>query len=227
MRNNETDVPQGVDPKPQENEVQFQEGPVGDSDLLQRQWQWQWHEQWQEQQEQREHEQQKKRRAFKLLTVVVILLVVLGTGAGVGFAIFHDDPRFCNFVCHSPMDPYVEGYLSEAPNLLASAHGRGGTTCLECHEATFSEQANELVKWTTGDFKDPLSKRRLGTVEFCERCHAYESIAALTENYQGSGRNPHDSHLGKIECSTCHSVHGESELYCRTCHSNVEEPKKW
>jgi hypothetical protein len=172
----------------------------------------------------------KGRLGRKIALVVVILVVVLVGSSATVYATQHDKPGFCNFICHQPMDSYVEGYNSENTALLVTAHRDGDVTCLQCHEATLSEQVNEVVRWTTGDFKDPLDERRFASEEFCltEGCHVpFDTLKQLTENYQSSGRNPHESPHGQNACYDCHKVHETSRVYCTQCHSDVTVPESW
>lgn len=169
-----------------------------------------------------------KKRARKWPIVVGVVVVVL-VAAGAGFLVWHEQPGFCNAICHDPMDPYVEGYYSNDPNLLVSAHAQEGYECLDCHEPTLSEQVSEAVAWATGDFYSDLAKHDLGTEELClnEACHVRADIAAATEDWGGTDFNPHASHVGKdVQCGDCHSVHRESELYCNKCH-NATLPEGW
>lgn len=178
-----------------------------------------------------------KKRRFQrkpLIALSVIMVVLVATGAG--FWGWHKQPSFCSALCHSPMDPYVEGYFSENQTLSVVAHQTANVTCLQCHEARVEDQVKEAVAWVSGNFSDPLTVRRFGTVEFCDRCHNDEDVStgtdrpeiiATTANYQNSGRNPHDSHLGNVDCYTCHSMHGKSKLYCTQCHDNVKQPNLW
>lgn len=68
------------------------------------------------------------------------------------------------------------------------------------------------------------------TREYCMTCHAdtWERDVAALENYEEyGGYNPHDSHMGELDCGTCHSLHGESTYLCGTCHTNYEAPDGW
>jgi hypothetical protein len=177
-------------------------------------------------------EKKAKRRPFRLkivLATVSVIVVVLG-GSVITYATQHDNPRFCNAVCHQPMDAYVEGYYSENSSLLVAAHREDDVTCLQCHDASLRQQMDEGVKWATGDFKDPMEVRRFASKEFClvEGCHApFDELVQLTENYQGTNRNPHMSPHGQNECYNCHNVHKQSNLYCNQCHSDVSVPQSW
>jgi len=53
----------------------------------------------------------------------------------------------------------------------------------------------------------------------CLECHGpAEALAAKTAPKDFPDRNPHKSHLGEINCTVCHSGHGESKVYCLECH---------
>lgn len=50
----------------------------------------------------------------------------------------------------------------------------------------------------------------------CTGCHGdYSKLIELTEK---SPINPHDSHLGELECDSCHHSHKPFENYCARCH---------
>jgi len=58
-------------------------------------------------------------------------------------------------------------------------------------------------------------------------CHTHETIATATANYLGVDEiNPHQSHLGELVCSKCHSMGGEPTLACNECHF-YEVPNEW
>jgi hypothetical protein len=77
----------------------------------------------------------------------------------------------------------------------------------------------------------------------CLECHeTYEKMAAvMTESFPAHVKmeiqkafakqeafpvNPHESHYEKMKCTQCHRIHGESRLYCNTCHdfTGIEVP---
>lgn len=177
-----------------------------------------------------------KKKSHKKLGIALGIIAVVIVAAGAGFWVWHEQPSFCNAVCHSPMDSYVEGYYSEDPSLGITEHANAEVSCVECHDPGISEQINEAMAWLSNDYSDPLSIRRFGTVDFCNQCHDdgdtstgkdWTEVVEATANYQGSGRNPHDSHLGAIDCYTCHSMHNTSKLYCTQCHDNIKNPESW
>ena len=91
-----------------------------------------------------------RRRGRRWPIVVGVVAVVL-VAAGAGFWAWHEQPGFCNAVCHDPMDAYVEGYYEDAA-LMANEHARADVTCFQCHEANIEEQVTEGLAWVRGDF---------------------------------------------------------------------------
>lgn len=78
----------------------------------------------------------KVKRGWIVAGVVAAVIVV----AGVGFRVWHETPGFCNSVCHSPMDSYVETYYSGDKGMLVTAHAEANENCLSCHEPVITEQ---------------------------------------------------------------------------------------
>ena len=192
------------------------------------------------------------RRAWATVGVIVIVLVV----AGAGFGIWHNQPGFCGTLCHSPMSTYVDGYNSDPSTLAyqhghvvksgdganekAAATLKDGISdssmnCLTCHVPKIGEQIAEAGMWLDGNYtvdqdgklvlSDPAYK---ANKEFCTKCHDYEKVIASTEHYWGDDEaaNPHASHQGDLDCSSCHNVHGTSTLMCSSCH-NFDVPEGW
>lgn len=180
----------------------------------------------------------KKRKKWPVVVGVVAVAVI---AAGAGFMVWHEQPSFCSAICHSPMDPYVEGYYSDDANLMAVTHRQSGVACLGCHEPVLSDQIQEATKWVSGDFviegngmlvMDAEEQAQLVSNEKCKSCHDFEEVKAATVDFEGNhGANPHDSHVGELACSSCHQSHEASTLYCGNCHSFTlpegwEYPKK-
>lgn len=171
------------------------------------------------------------RRKWPIAVAVVAAVLVV---AGAGFWTWHEQPSFCNAICHNPMDAYVEGYYQDA-SLSANAHQVANVTCLQCHEAKIEDQVHEGLVWLSGDFQtgdDGLlttvgvrSDEKMCTAN---GCHDFDEVVAATENWGGvEGVNPHESHQGRaIDCSNCHGVHQQSVMYCNTCH-DYEVPEGW
>ena len=59
-----------------------------------------------------------RRRGWIVAGVVAAVIVV----AGAGFWVWHEQPSFCNAICHSPMDYYVETHDDGNPQLGVTAH---------------------------------------------------------------------------------------------------------
>jgi len=163
----------------------------------------------------------------KRTVVIAVLLgvVVIGGVGAVGMWQYHEQPEFCA-TCHI-MDPYLESW--QASDYGAAAHAAEDVACLDCHEPTVQQQMDELVMYVQGDFAVPLEEREFG-VEFCFDCHeanehtGYEEVIQRTA---GLEINPHDSHLGEMDCSTCHKMHKPSEDYCAQCHEPVATEAGW
>lgn len=175
---------------------------------------------------------EKKRKKWPIVVGIVVVVLVC---AGAGFMAWHQQPSFCNAVCHSPMDNYVNSFYDDNSNTMANLHKQAGNNCLDCHETNINEQASEAFAWMGGNFKTDASGNIVGAVsssadqKFCLRsgCHNQADIVAATQNWGGqAGVNPHDSHLGTVQCSNCHSSHGTSNLMCNSCH-DWQVPEGW
>lgn len=176
--------------------------------------------------------------------IVVGVLGFVVLVAGLGFFVWHEQPSFCNAICHQPMDKYVETYYDETGTNLAATHASAGKTCLDCHEPTPSQQISEGLAWVTGNFymtEDGYvynEEINIGTEEFCFECHDdgdastgkdWDDIVAATADYQGrEGYNVHDSHLSaNYQCGDCHSAHKTSFMSCNDgCH-DLDVPQGW
>ena len=89
-------------------------------------------------------------------------------------------------------------FAGAAPPFLANKHEGAGIACEGCH-------------------KDNQAKDRVPAA-VCAACHGDQ--AKLAERTQKAIPNPHDSHLGNVECGLCHHGHKKSEDYCSTCHES-------
>lgn len=180
-------------------------------------------------------ETKKTRKRWPVVVGIVAVVLVV---AGVGFNAWHEQPTFCNAICHSPMDSHVEQYYSEDETVLVTPHAQASIDCLDCHVPTMSEQVSEAAAWIQGDFSDPIESKssEIATRDFCLRCHDdgnestgmdWDDIVASTANYGGDiGVNPHASHIGNMDCGSCHKVHDQSEMYCNQCH-HLDMPDGW
>ena len=95
---------------------------------------------------------------------------------------------------------FVAGFsplLSQTPSpQLVDTHTKAGSACTSCHPVgTPSKEVPTSV---------------------CAECHGnYAKVALKT---QAVAPNPHESHLGEVECTVCHHAHKPSEDGCRSCH---------
>ena len=141
---------------------------------------------------------------------ISVVLTAGGLGLGMWEASFQ--PSFCN-ACHI-IRPYVSSY--QTSSFLDNTHREAGTGCKECHHVTPLKAVNEVVSYVTGDYQDPLSEHDFAK-ENCLECHrSYQSLIEQTAHLEP---NPHDSHLGELECTMCHNSHRESTLFCNECHT--------
>lgn len=180
-----------------------------------------------------EGKDKKKSKRYRWSLGVAAVVAVLAAAGG-GFWAWHEQPSFCNAICHDPMDAYVAGYYEDA-TLLANMHERSDVTCLECHEAKLDEQVAEGISWMTGDFATDetghiTTRGVTADAKMCATsgCHDLDRVVAATQDWGGQpGVNPHSSHQGEaIDCSNCHGVHGSSNMYCNTCH-DYKVPDGW
>ena len=162
--------------------------------------------------------------------VVVAVLVV----AGAGFWVWHEQPSFCNAICHTPMDAYLPTYEAEPGQAATDVWGND---CMSCNVPTLSEQMSEGINWVTGNYVYPLEERDTDMLteargldgdEFClnESCHnlTRDDLIKATSDMEF---NPHQPQHGEIECSECHKAHRASVMYCTQCHSESYVPEGW
>ncbi len=107
------------------------------------------------------------RRKNRKLPVVIGVVVVVLAVAGGGFWVWHEQPSFCNAICHTPMDGYLTTYeatpgepatdkwgneVSDASSMLAPVHAQAGVTCVQCHVPQLAEQVGEGLSWVAGSY---------------------------------------------------------------------------
>ncbi|KFZ36998.1 hypothetical protein HR45_13210 [Shewanella mangrovi] len=87
---------------------------------------------------------------------------------------------------------------SMADEHLADRHRKLQVKCASCHGETKPFTAPKMDK--------------------CLSCHggSYEKLASKTAH---THPNPHFTHIGDKECSSCHKGHKESQLFCNDCHA--------
>jgi hypothetical protein len=92
---------------------------------------------------------------------------------------------------------------ASAQNFLADRHIKRGASCTDCH-GTSAPRHGAVVDMNA-----------------CMKCHGtFDQVAKLTASL--GKRNPHDSHIGQLDCTVCHHGHSQSELYCANCHTDLE-----
>lgn len=177
----------------------------------------------------------KKARPRKGIIAAIVVVVII-VAAGAGFWIWHEQPSFCNAVCHSPMDKYVESFAEGDSGKLVTQHAQAGDSCLDCHEAEFTTQVSEVMAWVSDSY--PMGEdgmlatgKEFATEEFCARpeCHNMTDVVNATWGFEGNDvkYNPHSSHQdNQLECGDCHKVHETSQLYCAKCHQ-LNLPEGW
>ena len=196
------------------------------------------------------------RNGMKLGIIVGVIAAVLIV-AGAGFAYAHEQPWFCNFACHTPMDPALETFngvsgepgvdkfgnvVEDAGDMLIVAHKEGaGMVCTDCHESVIAQQIQEGLHWVPGDYLYPLEERSLTALNgygqnetpegFClnENCHAITRDELAVATASMGERNPHVIEVNHeaFECSDCHKVHRQSVMYCSACHDDAVVPDGW
>ncbi|MGI6105609.1 MAG: cytochrome c3 family protein [Raoultibacter sp.] len=169
----------------------------------------------------------KPKRSKKKLSIVLAVTLVVLVLAGSGFYVWHEQPSFCNAICHEPMDEYVESYYAHDEDLLVTAHAEYGVSCLDCHEAKMSDQVGMAISWVEGAYTMPLEEIHYED-EFClnERCHNM-TREELANVYVDQARNPHEAVHGEIACENCHYSHTQSVNFCSQCHDDAYVPDGW
>lgn len=188
--------------------------------------------------------------------IVVGVIVVAFIAVGVGMWTWHEQPSFCNAVCHTPMDNFVETYYAQADGsatdkwgntvsdtsaMMVRAHADADVTCLDCHVPSMDQQLSEVGEQISGNYEYPLQEQSVkfllensgrsgnsDTMCLASGCHDL-TRADLTELTADMQRNPHSWQHGEIECDTCHKSHRASVLQCTQCHEDAEAelPDGW
>jgi hypothetical protein len=71
------------------------------------------------------------------------------------------------------------------------------------------------IDYVTGNYEYPFPEGNYSK-EYCLKCHGtYDELAQKTSNVKP---NPHQSHLGEIECGLCHKSHRSFVNHCAECH---------
>lgn len=97
---------------------------------------------------------------------VIAAVVVV---AGIGAFVWHEQPSFCNAICHTPMNGYLETYeaqpgqaatdkwgnqVADASGMLSAVHRANDSeaTCLSCHQPVITEQITEGMEWISSNY---------------------------------------------------------------------------
>ena len=193
---------------------------------------------------------EKRKRLGITLGCIAVVLVV----AGAGFMVWHEQPSFCNAICHDPMDPYLPTFeatpgqpatdkwgneVEDAGSMLAAVHNQVGKTCMDCHVPQLDEQMTEGAEWVTGNYDSPLGERTSTQLvearglensdEFCMNtsCHPYGRDELVKKTAWMGKINPHTPQHGEQKCTTCHKAHRASVNYCTQCHTDAVVPDGW
>lgn len=174
----------------------------------------------------------KKMKRWPIVVGVIALVVIV---SGVGFSIWHEQPSFCNAICHTPMDPYDTTYnqnpntqgvdkwgnaVEDTSSMLCVAHkiptdqGGAGATCMSCHVATLSEQITEGTNWITGNYAYPLDERTTKDLTAARGVDADQFC--LNKNCHNMTRQDLVKATSSMPFNPHVSEHGESA--CTDCH---------
>lgn len=98
-------------------------------------------------------------------------------------------------------------FVASAGHSLKSPHQQAGLECSDCHKNT--------------------PPKRKASQKACRSCHSDMKDAAASILSEGADRkvemNIHDTHVGDLRCTVCHSAHRESKLYCNdACHHKFD-----
>ncbi|ADD68929.1 hypothetical protein Dacet_2167 [Denitrovibrio acetiphilus DSM 12809] len=156
----------------------------------------------------------KKKKLAIIFGILVLLLIVGVVLADPIYQKVSHHPEVCG-MCHV-MDKYVETYNHEGE--LANTHKEADLVCKDCHKATVTEAMREAFVFVTGDYEFPFKEReKFGSAKSClGECHDLEDI--VEQSAYLKAYNPHDSHLGEMECNMCHKMHKPSVSFCADCH---------
>lgn len=186
-----------------------------------------------------------RKRKVAAVSAVVLAVVV---AAGAGFFVWHEQPSFCNAICHVPMDAYGETLMSgsqdkfgnamatdeQKQSMLAYAHANLGdesVMCLDCHVPTLQEQISEGLHWVTGNYyvagTNPLGQTILESRELSDLVEARgisEDEFCLNEACHTSQNGEPLTRDGLAALTAAEygeynpHISEHSEMACSTCH---------
>lgn len=170
----------------------------------------------------------------KLIAVVTVMGMVVIGGLGVGGWTYHGQPQMAGIAwamewskdmdcsgCHS-----AQVASQKDKNLLSNVHAEKGVSCLDCHEEQAMKTQHKAALAGTPVTKLKVDKKACFNCHIANNKHAsYEEVAKLTSDFDPK-LNPHDSHIGRLECRACHHVHNGSHNKCSECHTGQSWPWK-
>jgi DmsE family decaheme c-type cytochrome len=145
--------------------------------------------------------------------------------------------------CHGPGQKHVDsGNKADIRRFNAISAREANETCLSCHNKNAHEQWQGSMHdarnvscvscHSAHSYKSEKAQLKTVTVvQTCESCHKQEAMKS-----QRSGHMP--VREGKMECTTCHSAHGSTNVRmlkagntinesCTTCHAEKRGPYLW
>lgn len=175
-----------------------------------------------------------KKKGKKWPIVVGVVVVVL-IAAGAGFWVWHEQPSFCNAICHTPMDPYNQTYdqelgaagvdkwgneVANTSAMMAVTHkvskeeGGAAATCMSCHVPQISEQVTEGINWVSGNYVYPLEER--DTEMLVEARGLEDDQFCLNESCHNLTREDLKAATADMERNPHVGQHGD--VACSECH---------
>ena len=119
------------------------------------------------------------------------------------YAVFVPLTALCLVMSFSPSHGQVAADGKDATVFLADRHKNRGIECSGCHQ------------------ESPPKQKPQGII--CMGCHGdYSKVAEKTSKLT---INPHDTHMGELDCNQCHKGHQRSVNVCNQCHTfNMKVP---
>ena len=179
-----------------------------------------------------------KKKGKKWPIVVGVVAVVL-IAAGAGFWVWHEQPSFCNAICHTPMDPYLPTYEAEPGQAAVDKWGNDVEDASGMMAAVHRVSKDQGGAEATCNYYYPLEERDVDQLvearglesgdEFClnESCHNLTREDLKQATSELGQYNPHQPQHGEQECSSCQKAHRASVNACTQCHSEAYVPEGW
>ena len=179
------------------------------------------------------------KKTGKKWPIVVGVVAVVLIAAGAGFWVWHEQPSFCNAICHTPMDPYLPTYeaepgqaatdkwgneVADATGMLAAVHrtNAANATCMSCHVPTLGEQVSEGISWVSGSY-DVVDNSTFGVVleeRDLDQLTAARGIEGdqfcLNESCHNMTRDELTQSTSDMKFNPHRAQHGE--VACSECH---------